>query len=83
MRLSPVMFAYLRLLLRGPVPLTTWKKWDQRRMRALYFGGYFTISRTHLATITNKGIDVVQMMPVYRKDSAAPTFRFRARGRTI
>lgn len=81
MRLSPVMFTYLRELVRGPVPLEKWKQWDQRRVRALFFGGYLSLSKSLAAEITNKGVDAIHAPMLYRRDAAAPTFKFKLRGR--
>ena len=78
--MTPAQLWMLRQACHGPVPYSTFSKWDQRPLAGLYKRGYISASMskgTVWLESTQAGWDIYKMTThgKLRKDPTAPVFR--------
>lgn len=72
---------YMKQMARGPVPLSIWRRWDQRQMLGLHDRGMCLISARYEMKITQLGWSEIQKTasPKIRNHPEKPTFKVKGR----
>lgn len=75
--LNPQQIYIIKHVVNGPIPLSTWRKWNQRPIRGLWIRGFVKVSSKLELEITGKGWDVYGLSKIIynRKHPKSNVFR--------